>query len=158
MTDARERLVATISDIYAPRSGTTFGWEQRLTDAIADFVCEEIGNGWAKRVVMNSNAIEAALKRLEAVERETWVLREATGVEMNRTEEGTRWWVKGQPVPAPDREFQDKVERKFAEQIKDAGGQPDPTATFTCDDCGRRPTRIAFQLCDACWDRYERPV
>ena len=69
MTDARERLVATISDIYAPRSGTTFGWEQRLTDAIADFVCEEIGNGWAKRVVMNSNAIEAALKRLEAVER-----------------------------------------------------------------------------------------
>ena len=68
MSDARERLVATISDIYAPRSGTTFGWEQRLTDAIADFVCEEIGgaikeyhdttHGYAASVQPDPAAIE----------------------------------------------------------------------------------------------------
>ena len=142
MTDARDRLARELEEAV---HGRMSAWPDAQADAILAAIREEIGSGWAKRVVMNSNAIEAALKRLEAVERETRVLREATGVEMNRTEEGTRWWVKGQPVPESGGGL--------------SGTHYDaPAATFICDDCGRRPTRIAFQLCDRCWERYERPV
>ena len=160
MTDARDRLAQGLEILMA--RPYNYWHLKEAADAIAAFVEERIGERDVAILDQTGRdlgvRVDALTQRLEAVERETRVLREATGVEMNRTEEGTRWWVKGQPVPAPDREFQDKVERKFAEQIKDAGGQPDPTATFTCDDCGRRPTRIAFQLCDRCWERYERPV
>jgi len=54
-------------------------------------------------------SIASLATRLEAVERETRVLREVTGVEMNRTEEGTRWWVNVRPVPEDEAIERDRL-------------------------------------------------
>ena len=110
MTDARDRLAQVLKELSDVIHATVLARD--AADAIAAFVEERIGERDARVFerlrevesddMATAKALDALTQRVEDVERETRVLREVTGVEMNRTEEGTRWWVNVQPAPTPE--------------------------------------------------------